>query len=124
METMNITVKGRSVKVFAWTLNTMETASYLKTHGARGLSWKLLSDKKATGKAQAEMGGEEASSNFALNILENALDWSLGLAAARFIRDALAVRKCPRSFRLAVTKKGDVFVVLTNKAGEQIVLEA
>jgi hypothetical protein len=123
METMNIEVKGRTVNAFTWTLDTKETVAYLKDHSVRDLSWKMLSEKKAQAKAVREMGGESATTNFALSILENALDWSLGLAAFRFIRDALAVKRCPRTFRVAVTNKGDVFIVVARKGGGFVTLE-
>ena len=123
METMNIEVKGRTVKAFTWTLDTKETVAYLKDHSVKDLSWKMLSDKKAQAKAAREMGGESATTNFALSILENALDWSLGIAALRFIRDALTVKRCPRTFRVAVTSKGDVFIVVARKGGGFVTLE-
>ena len=123
METMNIEVKGRTIKAFTWTLDTKETVAYLKDHSVKDLSWKMLSDKKAQAKAAREMDGESATTNFALSILENALDWSLGLAAFRFIRDALAVKRCPRTFHVAVTNKGDVFIVVARKDGGFVTLE-
>jgi hypothetical protein len=120
---MNIEVKGRTVKAFTWTLDTKETVAYLKDHSVKDLSWKMLSDKKAQAKAAREMGGESATTNFALSILENALDWSLGLTAFQFIRDRLAIKRCPRTFRVAVTKKGDVFIVVARKDGGFVTLE-
>ena len=123
METMNIEVKGRTVKAFTWTLDTTETVAYLKDHSVKDLSWKMLSDKKAQAKASREMDGESATSNFALSIFENGLDHSLGLTAYQFIRDRLAIRRCPRTFRVAVTGKGDVYIVVARKGGGFLTLE-
>ena len=107
METMNIEVKGRTVKAFTWTLDTKETVAYLKDHSVKDLSWKMLSDKKAQAKAAREMGGESATTNFALSIFEKGLD----------------IKRCPRTFRVAVTTKGDVFIVVARKGGGFVTLE-
>jgi hypothetical protein len=123
METMNIEVKGRTVKAFTWTLDTKETVAYLKDHSVKDLSWKMLSDKKAQAKAAREMDGESATTNFALSIFEKALDITLGLTAFQFIRDRLAIKRCPRTFRVAVTNKGDVFIVVARKGGGFVTLE-
>lgn len=123
METMNIEVKGRTVKAIAWTLDTKETVAYLKDHSVKDLSWKMLSDKKAQAKAAREMDGESATTNFALNIFEKALDITLGLTAFQFIRDRLAIKRCPRTFRVAVTNKGNVFIVVARKGGGFVTLE-
>lgn len=123
METMNIEVRGRAVKAFTWTLDTTETVAYLKTHSVKDLSWKMLSEKKALAKASREMGGEAATTNFALSIFEKALDITLGLTAFQFIRDRLAIKRCPRTFRVAVTGKGDVFIVVARKGGGFVTLE-
>ena len=83
----------------------------------------MLSEKKALAKASREMGGEAATTNFALSIFEKALDITLGLTAFQFIRDRLAIKRCPRTFRVAVTGKGDVFIVVARKGGGFLTLE-
>lgn len=119
MTTMTIThpTSRKEIKVRAWDIETKAASAQLRADGVKAFSWSLLSQKHSLKAMEATEGGDSASNNFALNVLENALDWSLGLAVLNFLRDALAVKKCPRTFRVAASKKGDVFILVNKKDG-------
>jgi hypothetical protein len=125
MNTMTIEhpVSKKSTMVRAWDIETKAAAEALKANGVKSFSWGLLSDKGSMRAMRGTDGGDSARNNFALNVLENALDWSLGLAVLNFIRDACAVKKCPRTFKVAASRKGDVFIIIARKDGTSVVLK-
>lgn len=116
--TMTITnpATQKSVKVRVFDVDTREAADVLAKDGAKALSWMLLGQKHSVKAMEDSDGGDSAANNFALNVVENALDWSLGLAVNRFIRDALAAKRCPRAFKVGASRKGDVFIIVPRKS--------
>lgn len=104
---------GRNVSARVWTIEPRPFIEAVKEgKSVRDISWELLSDNEAYCTMEAEAQGDEARSNFALSIFENALDWRLGQAALRYINIAIkAHRKLPKPFKVACTRSGDIFII-------------
>lgn len=104
--------------------NKAMTAFLVENQGtvsARDMGLKILSDAKTQRAMARTMGGESARTNLALNVLENALDWSLGLAVLKFRMDCRRAKKqVPEKFQVAASAKGDVFVVINNERGQHV----
>ena len=82
-----------------------------KTMSAKDISWMLLNQQHSVAAMERTEGGDSAANNFALNVLENALDWSLGIAVLNFRKDARAVwGRVPRTYKVAAARNGDIFV--------------
>lgn len=117
----------RNVKVRVWTLKSQAIRDGFKDgtfKTAKDLSWALLNDKNSLQAMEREEGGDSASNNYALSVLEGALDWGLGLAVVRLFKDFVDIkRRVPETFKLAATRKGDVFVILKGKSGEDVVMQ-
>jgi hypothetical protein len=120
MTTMTITSPktSKSVNVRVWDIDTKAAVSMLKSEGVKALSWSLLSQKHSVRAMEQTEGGDCAESSFSLSVFEHGLDWKIGLAVNGFIRDALAIRRCPKSFRLGVSRKGDTFIIVSRKSGD------
>lgn len=116
MNTMQIKSpkSNRTITVRAWDIDPRAVLASFKSgelKSARDLSWKLLNEKGSVAAMGREMDGEAASSNFALSVFENALDWSLGLKVLAHIRGAVAVKRMPKPFKVAASRGGDVFII-------------
>lgn len=96
MNTMTITNPdtNKSVSVRVWDVDTKAALESIRADGVKAFSWSLLSQKHSVRAMETTESGDSAANNFALNVLENALDWSLGLAVHRFIRDCLGGAAC------------------------------
>lgn len=106
---------GRELRVMAWRVEPRAVVQGLmdgRLRHAQDLGLALLSDD-ATVCAMAESeGGDSAANNLALRVFEHALDWGLGLAALGYIaRMVKASRRLPKPFEVAVTARGEVYVV-------------
>lgn len=106
---------GRQVTARAWSIQPRTIVDAIKdgrVKDSRDLSWQLLSDDESYAAMRAEQYGDDAGSNFALGIFENALDWRLGGAVYNFINSCIRHRRMlPKPFQVAVTRAGDVFIV-------------
>lgn len=102
---------NRNIEVRVWDIDTQETVTFLKGRSARDLSLKLLSDKSSLKEMERTESSDCAGNNFSLAVFEHALDWSLGLAVYNFIVAALRVKRCPRRFKVAAARNGDVFIL-------------
>ena len=107
---------NRSIDVYAWPIAPREIVDKLRTKeikSARELSWRLLNDKEAGMEIEEDLEapGDSSETSFALNIVENALDWTLGLAVLRFLRIFAAEKKLPHPFEVACSRSGDVFII-------------
>jgi hypothetical protein len=63
---------------------------------------------------EEELHGEDAGSNWALNVFEGALDWGLGLGILRWLESYaknFGTRYVPKKLIVGVNRKGDVFVL-------------
>lgn len=115
METRTITnpKTGREVKVRAWRVEPRVVLAKLRSgewSTARDISWGLLADPQAACLIERTDGGDSAENNFALNIFENALDWSLGLKVLTFIQACQRIGKMPKPFDVLATRQGHVFI--------------
>jgi hypothetical protein len=119
MSTLSITnpATNKTIGVRVFAVETAAAVRMLNTEGVKALSWSLLSQKHSVDAMERSEGGDTACNNFALSIFENALDWSLGLAVRNFITDARAVKRCPKAFKVGVSRKGDVFALIPQKSG-------
>lgn len=81
---------------------------------AQRLSWHLL--EQAADVMAEEEGGEDAESNLALAVVEQALDWRIGLAVLGLIRSAWQqYRKVPKPFTLEIDRRsGDIWAVMSS----------
>lgn len=78
----------------------------LAPKGAQAISWYLLG-QKADCISETEYG-DQKSNNLGLRILEDALDWSIGVRVSQFILACVKnFKKMPRPFTLEI--KGDQF---------------
>jgi len=102
---------NRTNSVKCWEIQPREAIAKLTTVGAKAYSWELLSEPEAVAEMESTSDGDSARSNFALSVLENALDWGLGLAVLHFIRASVQNKKMPKPFTLAVNSRGDIFVI-------------
>lgn len=103
---------NRTNSVKCWEIQPREAIAELtKAGGVKAYSWKLLSEPEAVAEMESTLDGDSARSNFALSVLENALDWGLGLAVLNFIRASVQNKKMPKPFTLAVNSRGDIFVI-------------
>lgn len=111
---------GRQIKVKAWRVEPREVLAKFEAgeyKDARDLSWALLSDRQTERAMAASEYGDSQANNFALNVLENALDWGLGLKAITFIRQTVkGYKKMPKPFEVAAARNGDVFIVTQSGA--------
>jgi hypothetical protein len=109
---------GRMNQVKAWTVDTRRVFDELKSgKSAHDLGWMLLSDPESLREMEESQYGDCLENNFALNVFESALDWSLGLAILRTLQSYKdQFSKYPKSFRLAANTKGQVF--LLGKSGK------
>jgi len=104
---------GRKINVRVWSIDDPK-AMLARFRGGltpKALSWELLSEKHSVKAMEREMDGEAASSNFALSVFEHALDWTLGLTVFNWIVDAAKRGKMPKPFKVAVSRKGDTFII-------------
>ena len=107
------TIQGKARKVYAWEINPRETYNAFKNgklKSAKDLSWALLNDDKSLQVMDSQQYGDNAESNFALSVFENALDWTLGMVVVRFLEVFTSQKKLPKPFRVFCTRKGDVFI--------------
>jgi hypothetical protein len=104
---------GKSNKVKMWDINVSALYADLLAGKltAKGLSWSLLSDDKSYQAMQSTEYGDSSSNNWSLAILEQALDWAIGLKILNFIRACALNHKRPKAFKVAVNRKGDVFII-------------
>jgi len=107
---------GRVNTVRAWEIQPREVLKQMKEgriSTARDLGLQLLSDREAIKTMEAEADGDTARTNFALAVIEQALDWRLGLAVIELIFAVLRqYRRLPKPFKVAVNRDGDVFILL------------
>lgn len=80
-----------------------------KIRSAKDISWYLLGEQRSLAKAAAQENGDARHNNYGLRILENALDWSLGLAVLRILA-ACPTGKLPKPFDLLATRSGAILV--------------
>jgi len=117
---------SRQVKVRVWSIETkalMEDLKAGRIKTAKDLSWKLLSEHHSLSAMERSQAGDSAANNFALNVLENALDWSLGMAVLNFIRDCRKqLNGVPKTFEVAASRSGDVFILAQSKSRGEVVL--
>lgn len=104
---------GRQVAVKVFEVPYREALEILNEGGARRLSWHLLDQPHSVAAMQATEYGDSAANKFALNVLENALDWSIGLKVIAFIQALPQMGRTtrPKTLRVAVTRGGDVYMV-------------
>lgn len=81
---------------------------------ARDLSWSLIGDTETCQLMEETEAGDTAENNFALSVVEHALDWRLGLAVVNLIAAAARERKMPKPFTLGVTRNGEIWYVLAS----------
>jgi hypothetical protein len=107
---------GRKNVIRVFPIATKEAVHIANEKGVKALSWELLDQPESLDAMAAEMGGESARSNFALNVFESALDWGLGMTVVRYIKyySQLYPGKQPKEVRAAVNRKGDVFIIDKN----------
>ena len=108
------TITNRRNQVRAWPVNPRAVMAKLKSgewQSAKDISFALLDDDESIQEMQNEEYGDSAQSNFALNIFENALDWTLGLAVINMLKACAAKGKWPKPFSVAVNRAGDVFII-------------
>jgi hypothetical protein len=86
---------------------------------AKSLSLSLLGDDTSYQTMQQTEYGDSANNNWSLAIFEQALDWSIGLKILDFIIACAKAHKRFKSFKVAVTRNGDVFIVRSS-TGEVI----
>jgi hypothetical protein len=112
---------GRKNVVKAWNINVPALYADLLAGKvtAKGLSLSLLGDDKSYQLMEQTEHGDSASSNWSLAIFEQALDWSIGLKILNFIIACAKLHKRPKTFKVAVNKKGDVFIIRSS-TGEVI----
>lgn len=104
---------SRQIRVRAWDVDTKATLHKFATgefETARDLSWALLNDDQAILAVEETQYGDAAENNFGLSIFENALDWTLGLAAIRYMQSAPKGKRV-KPFTVACSRKGDVYII-------------
>lgn len=105
---------GKQIAVRVWKITPREITNGLKTGAikdVKDISWKLLNEPESVQDMKNGMDGENAVHNFALSVFEGALDWSLGLAVVNHIRAYVKEGKFPKPFELAVSRKGDIYII-------------
>lgn len=106
---------GRENKVRAWAVQPRELLR-LKKAGVwtsmKDLSWLFLNDAASIRAMEKELDGDSASSNFALSIFENALDYGIGMEVCRYIDGCVrASGRYPKPFQVAVSRSGNIFII-------------
>lgn len=105
---------GRESNCKCWMVDPAKVMALIrekKIQTSKDLSLMLLGDDEAVQLMGEEMGGEDAGHNFALQVFEHALDWTIGLAVLDFIRACAKMGKKPRPFEVAANRSGQVFVI-------------
>lgn len=110
---------GRERRLACWTIKTAdvkEAFASKRFKTAKDLGWSMLADKESTARLERDCtkGDDVPGGNFALRVFEQALDWSLGLAATRFITDLAKVRKVAPEFQVGVDRKGETYILLAS----------
>lgn len=84
------------------------------------LSWRLLG--QVADIMAEEEDGEDAESNLALAVIEEALDWRIGLAVRGLIRSAWQqYRKIPKPFILEIDRRsGDIWAVMSSGRRQRV----
>lgn len=104
---------GRKNAVRVFPVATRDAIHLVNEKGVKALSWELLNQTESLDEMGKEMGGETSHSNFALSILENALDWELGQKVVAYIK-AFTQKypgKQPKEIRVAANRSGNVFIL-------------
>jgi len=115
---------GRENRVKAWPVDVGKIRKLLRRGAiktARDMGLHVLSDETTLEHIEETRNGEGAGSNFALNIVENALDWSIGFAVLAMVRWSIRKKKIPFPCHVATNRKGDVFLILQRQGKEVIV---
>ena len=105
-------VSGKTVSVDTFPVVPKELLAWTKTHkiaSAKDISWHLISEARSMAKMAAQDNGDARHNNYGLRIVENALDWSLGLAVLRVLA-ACRPGKIPKPFDLLATKSGAILI--------------
>lgn len=115
VESMDCIVAEDGRKVTVWRLSwrgLIERARARKLD-AHSLGWEMLSHRRSMARARRTDSGDCQRNNWGLNVLENALDWSLGLSAVRKMFALVEARKCPKSGALNVyaDRSGNVWTL-------------
>lgn len=107
------TNKKNVVRVFS--IETNEAVKILNKDGVKALSWELLNQPESVSDMEKELYGDHSTTNFALSVFENALDFQLGLTVFHYIKAVRAqYGKSPKIVRIAVNRKGDTFIISKN----------
>lgn len=108
---------NRMNKMRVWDIDTRALldkwfASERGLAAIKDISWNLMGDDQAYQAMKETEYGDSADSNFALSAFENALDIRLGMAALTYL-DACREKygRRPKTFGLAVTRTGDIFIL-------------
>ncbi len=107
---------NQSIEVYSWPITPREILKKLREKeikGPRDISWALLSDEESQVELEEDLEapGDSSETSLSLNIIENALDWKLGLAVLGFIRASVAEKKLPLPFEVSCSNRGDVYIV-------------
>ena len=104
---------NRNNKAYAWKIDPRKVLGAFKNgefQDCKDLSLALLSDEKSIQVMEEQQFGESLSSNFALNVFECGLDWSLGIKVLGYIKTFTSDGKIPKPFEVIATKSGHVFI--------------
>ena len=105
-------ISGKTVAVDTFHVIPKTLLAWTKAHkisSAKDISWYLLNEERSLAKATAQDSGDARHNNYSLRILENALDWSLGLAVLRILA-LCQPGKIPKPFDLLATRSGAILV--------------
>ncbi len=107
---------NQSIEVYSWSIILRDILKKLhekEIKGARAISWALLSDEESQAHLEEDLEapGDSSETSFALNIVENALDWRLGMAVLGFIKGFVAKKRLPLPFEVSCSNHGDVFII-------------
>jgi hypothetical protein len=114
---------NQSVDVYSWPIAPRDILRKLRKKeikGARDLSWELFNDEESHWALEEDMEapGDSSETSFSLNIVENGLDWTLGLAVLQFIQAFVAEKKLPLPFEVACSCSGSGDVFIVTKSGK------
>jgi hypothetical protein len=111
---------NRTVNVKVWEVDIKTALTTCKTGSVKDLSWSLLEEKESI-DAMEEENGDSASSNFALAVFEQALDWRLGLAIIDLLKSyQRKFGKIPSKVTIACDRKGRIYFI--SKTAKVIIL--
>jgi hypothetical protein len=108
---------GRQLRIRAWQIEPRDVLAKFRAKqwkSAKDISWHLLSHQDSVEEMRETDAGDCARNNWSLSIVENALDWTLGLSVLNFIRGAVKQGKLPKPFHVGCSRSGDVFIVTSS----------